>query len=160
MQANNIELDFLANRQPYLPQLAQWYFDEWGVLTKAQSIQVVEARLQEYLNADRIPLVITASIAGELAGAVQLKFREMTIYPDKEHWLGGVYVGEKFRGNKVASTIVRRAIGVARDMGVSALYLQTIRLDGGLYRKLGWKPVEKVMYRGLEVQVMVNRLDK
>jgi GNAT superfamily N-acetyltransferase len=160
MQANTIELQFLADQQQYLPQLARWYFNEWGDLTQAHSIQVVEARLQEYLNADRIPLIIVASIAGELAGAVQLKFREMTIYPDKEHWLGGVYVGEKFRGHKVASTLVMRALALARQMEVNALYLQTLRLDGGLYRKLGWKPVEKVVYRGLEVQVMVNHLNK
>ena len=160
MRAKTIELQFLADQQQYLPQLARWYFDEWGALTQAHSVQVVETRLQEYLNADKIPLVITASIDNELAGAVQLKFREMTIYPDKEHWLGGVYVGQQFRGGKVASTMVRRALTLARGMGIGALYLQTIRLDGGLYAKLGWKPVEKVVYRGLEVLVMVNHLDK
>src|SRR5687768_11519686 len=113
-----IEFDLLAQRKHHLPQLAQWYFDEWGDLTQATSVQTVESRLQEYLNSDKIPLIIIATNAGELAGAVQLKFREMTIYPDKEHWIGGVYVAEKFRGNKLATILVDKAIGLAREMGV------------------------------------------
>jgi GNAT superfamily N-acetyltransferase len=84
----------------------------------------------------------------------------MTIYPDKEHWIGGVYVAEKFRGKKVASTLVSHAITLAWDMGVKALYLQTIRHDGGLYRKLGWKGMDKVVYRGIEVSVMVKHLNR
>ena len=94
----NIEFHFLADQKQHLPQLAQWYFAEWGELTQAASVHIVEARLQEYLNSDKIPLIIVASSAGELVGAVQLKFREMTNYPEKEHWIGGVYVAEKFRG--------------------------------------------------------------
>lgn len=154
----NIEFHFLGDQKQYLPQLAQWYFDEWGELTQAASVDVVETRLYEYLNADKIPLIIVASVAGELAGAVQLKFREMTIYPDKEHWIGGVYVGKKFRSKKVATILIDRALALAQEMGVKALYLQTIRLDGGLYRKLGWKVFDKVIYRGIEVLVMVKKL--
>jgi RimJ/RimL family protein N-acetyltransferase len=154
-----IEFDFLARRKQHLPQLARWYFDEWGELTQAASVQTVEDRLQEYLNYDRIPLIIIATNAGELAGAVQLKFREMTIYPDKEHWIGGVYVGEKFRGRKLATTLVDRAIVTAQEMGVKELFLQTKRLNGGLYRKLGWKAVDRVVYRGIEVAVMVKKLE-
>jgi len=153
-----IEFDFLAQRKQYLPQLARWYFDEWGELTQAASVQSVEGRLQEYLNSDKIPLIIIAVDSGELAGAVQLKFREMTIYPDKEHWIGGVYVGEKYRGRKLATTLVDRAIVLAQEMGVKELYLQTKKMNGGLYRKLGWKVIDKVVYRGTEVVVMVKKL--
>ena len=152
----NIEFSFLADHKHHLPQLAQWYFDEWGKLTSAASVQVIETRLQEYLQVDKIPLILVATCGGELAGAVQLKFREMTIYPDKEHWLGGVYVGTKFRGNKLASALVSRASDFAEEMGVRSLYLQTIKRDGGLYHKLGFKAVDKVVYRGLEVLVMVK----
>jgi len=153
-----IEFDLLANRKQYLPQLAQWYFDEWGELTQAASVYVVERRLHEYLNSDKIPLILLAIQAGELAGAVQLKFREMTIYPDREHWIGGVYVAEKFRGKKLATTLVDRAIVLAQQMGAQALYLQTKRLDGGLYRKMGWRVTETVVYRGIAVAVMVKKI--
>ena len=148
----------LADQQQHLPLLAQWYFDEWGELTQAASVHTVEARLQEYLNADRIPLIVIAENAGELMGAVQLKYREMTIYPDREHWLGGVYVAEKFRNRKVAETLIRKVLALARRMGVQELYLQTIRPDGGLYRRLGWQAVNSVNYRGLDVLVMVKQL--
>jgi predicted GNAT family N-acyltransferase len=121
-------------------------------------VYVVERRLHEYLNSDKIPLILLAIQAGELAGAVQLKFREMTIYPDREHWIGGVYVAEKFRGKKLATTLVDRAIVLAQQMGAQALYLQTKRLDGGLYRKMGLRVTETVVYRGIEVAVMVKKI--
>lgn len=149
-----IELDLLGRRPEFLPQLAEWYFDEWGALTKAESSQSMEQRLQDYLNTDKIPLVVTASSDGTFLGAVQLKYREMTIYPDKEHWIGGVYVGKPFRGHGVASTIIRHVIELARGMGVKTLHLQTLRKDGGLYRELGWQPIEEVNYRGIDVLVM------
>jgi GNAT superfamily N-acetyltransferase len=149
-----IQLELLGQRPEFLPQLAQWYFDEWGELTKAGSPQAMEQRLQDYLNTDSIPLIAIASSDDELMGAVQLKYREMTIYPEKEHWIGGVYVGKAYRGRGVAAAAIEHVTGLARGFGVKTLHLQTVRKDGGLYRRLGWQPVEEVNYRGIDVLVM------
>ena len=70
-------------------------------------------------------------------GVAQLKYREMDIYPEKEHWLGGVYASEKFRRKKIAENIIVRLIDIAKALGVKTLYLQTENLNGGLYRRLG-----------------------
>jgi len=43
-------------------------------------------------------------------------------------------------------------------MGISKLYLQTESLDGGLYARLGWKPVVESDTRGFPVLVMVRGL--
>lgn len=149
-----LRLELLGQRPELLPQLAQWYFDEWGELTKAGSPQVMEERLQDYLNIDKIPLVVVASGEGGFMGAVQLKYREMTIYPEKEHWIGGVYVAEPWRGQGVAAAIIDRVVELALGLGVKTLHLQTIRKDGGLYRRLGWEPAAEVNYRGIDVLVM------
>ncbi|MES2626465.1 MAG: GNAT family N-acetyltransferase [Pseudomonadota bacterium] len=157
---DSFNTEFLANQPQHLPRLAQWYFAEWGELTQAASVQVVETRLQEYLNTDRIPLIMIAENAGELMGAVQLKYREMPIYPEKEHWLGGVFVAEQFRHRRVAETLIRKVLALARQMGVDELHLQTIRQDGGLYSRLGWQAVDRINYRGLDVLVMVKKLGR
>ena len=93
-----------------------------------------------------------------ILGVAQLKFKEMDIYPEKEHWLGGVFVEKSSRGRGVASTLVRETIEIARKLEVKVLHLQTIRHDGGLYKKLGWEPIETVNYKNEEVLVMENKI--
>lgn len=149
-----MELDFLANNKSAVPTIAKWYFEEWGYLMPENSLDEVEQNLRAYLNTDRIPLMILAKRGEEVLGVAQLKFYEMDIYPEKEHWLGGVYVAKKHRGNRIAERIILEVITVARKLGVPKLHLQTEDLSGGLYRRLGWEPIEQVNYRGNNVLVM------
>jgi GNAT superfamily N-acetyltransferase len=149
-----MKLELLANHPEMLPILAKWYFDHWGHHRENHSIAKEIDRLQEYLNINNIPLIVIALEEGELMGAAQLKIREMSIYPEKEFWLGGVYVSKDHRGKRVAEKIIKKIISLAEDFGVTVLYLQTEKLDGGLYRRMGWKPIEQVKYRGLDVLVM------
>jgi len=99
-------------------------------------------------------LAIVAVEADTLIGAAQLKFREMSIYPDKEHWLGGVYVHPHYRNQGVAETLIARVIEIATGLDVNTLYLQTERLNGGLYGRMGWQAIETVNYNGIDVLVM------
>jgi GNAT superfamily N-acetyltransferase len=153
-----MELKFLADNENSIPILANWYFDEWGHLRKGNTLAKVAEKLYDYLNTDKIPLIVLAIDDGEILGAIQLKYREMDIYPEKEHWLGGVYVSENHRGMGIAKNMIRKVISIATEFGVYKLYLQTERLDGGLYRYLGWQPIEQVNYRGVNVLVMEKEI--
>jgi len=149
-----MKLDFLANQEEFIPTLAGWYFKEWGHLSDANSISCVTSKLEEYLNTNKLPLIVVAFDKEELLGAAQLRYREMTIYPEREHWLGGVYVSSAHRNNGLARDIVDKVIEIAQGMNVQELYLQTEDLKGGLYRKMGWRPTETVNYRNVDVLVM------
>ena len=149
---------FLADRPEAIETVAQWYFQEWGHLQEVSSIRKTERILRRFLNRDQIPLILLAVKDEEVIGAVQLKYYEMDIYPNKEHWIGGVYVSEKYRHRKIAEKLVKEATEVARSYHIDTLYLQTQKLDGGLYKRLGWKPVETAMYRGVTVLVMKKKL--
>ena len=149
-----MELDFLANNKTTIPTIAKWYFEEWGYLMKENSLDEVEQNLHAYLNSDKIPLIILAKEGEVVLGVAQLKFHEMDIYPEKEHWLGGVYVANEYRGNKIAEKIILEVISTAKKLGVHKLHLQTEDLSGGLYSRLGWEPIEQVNYRGNNVLVM------
>ena len=83
----------------------------------------------------------------------------MTIYPEKMHWLGGVYVNPDFRGQNIASKLVGQAQNEAIKLGIETLYLQTECLTGGLYAKLGWQIEAHVNYRGVDVAVMQKTLN-
>ena len=111
-----MQFKYLADRTEAIPTLASWYFNEWGHIGKGNTLDKVTANLQEYLQTNSIPLIILAIDKDEVIGAAQLKYREMDIYPEKEHWLGGVYVSKKHRGNKIAKKIVHRLINEAKEI--------------------------------------------
>lgn len=149
-----MKFTYLADNKDAISTIAQWYFDQWGSYVDAPCAGSFVTKLEEYLNTDSIPLVILAQEGEEVIGAAQLKYREMTIYPEKEHWLGGVYVAETHRGKNVASALVKQVENKAKALGVKTLYLQTENLNGGLYAKLNWQKETQVNYRGVDVIVM------
>ncbi|MDJ0926805.1 MAG: GNAT family N-acetyltransferase [Gammaproteobacteria bacterium] len=151
----SLAYEFLADREDALPLIAKWYFDEWGYLKKGATLASTVERLRHSLNRDRIPFILVATADGDIIGAAELKYREMAeMFPEKEHWIGGVYVASKHRGHGFASLIAEEIACRAPAYGVEVLHLQTEMLDGGLYARLGWVPTDQVNNRGLEVLVM------
>lgn len=149
-----MEFAFLCDQPQFIPTIAKWYFDEWGNEVGMQDVAAMQERIESMLNKDRIPLHYIALSQGKPVRVIQLKFREMDIYPEKENWLGGVYVSYDARGKGIAGILIKEGIRLAKSLGVSQLYLQTEKLDGGLYLDLGWKPIEQVNYKGRDVVVM------
>jgi len=149
---------FLADQPDALATIAQWYFDAWGYRVAGSSVDRIKARLQQALNRDRAPLLVLALDDEAIVGVAELKIREMDIYPELEYWLGGVYVPPPHRGKTIASRAVGRVVELAQSFGIETLHLQTEKLDGGLYGRLGWRPLAQVNYRGLDVLVMEKRL--
>ena len=149
-----MEFVYLADQPEAISLVAKWYFDQWGRQHEVTSLKQAEEMLKDYLNDDKIPLLILAKKSDQIVGAVQLKYYEMKIYPQKEHWLGGVFVPEEHRGKKIAEKLVLKAEQVAKKHDVETLFLQTEKLNGGLYKRLGWNLVEKTIYRNKHVSVM------
>ncbi|MGS0683188.1 GNAT family N-acetyltransferase [Shewanella sp. 125m-7] len=148
----------LADNPSALPLIAKWYSDEWGYIGEGRNTKELELKLKDYLNHDKLPLIILAQDGNELMGAAQLRYHEMDIYPEREHWLGGVYVDAKYRGKGVAQALINAVIAKAKTLGVNSINLQTEELSGGLYASLGWQAVEQVIYHGIKVLVMEKLL--
>lgn len=153
-----MNFEYLADHKEAIPTIAKWYFNQWGHIADESSAKETSHKLQEYLNRDKIPLMLLATDGEVIVGVAQLKYQEMDIYPDKEYWIGGIFVPEKYRRNRIAARLIEKVTGVARSLDVNILHLQTERLDGGLYRHLGWQPIEQVNYKGLDVIVMEKKL--
>jgi len=153
-----MKIEHLADNKNLLPIIAKWYYEEWGYLNKEMTLDKEIENLQAYLNKGKIPLIMLAIDEGELLGAAQLKYHEMSIYPDKTHWLGGVYVSKKHRGKGIAQQIILDLIRVAKKMNIKTLYLQTENIGGGLYSQMGWTPIEQVNYHGIDVLVMEKNI--
>ncbi|WP_295520587.1 GNAT family N-acetyltransferase [uncultured Stenotrophomonas sp.] len=142
---------------PERMQLAQWYNAQWGAHT-GMSLQQELEWMNRAQDAEGFPHLIAAFDGADVVGAVQLKRQEMASFPQYEHWLGSVFVADTHRGQGLASQLVEQAVAQAVRMGVSHLYLQTEALDGGLYARLGWVPVQEADNRDYRVLVMVRAL--
>ena len=155
-----MKFEYLADKIELLPVLANWYFEEWGYIEKGRTLEKEMENLQKYLNKESIPMILLATDKGELLGAAQLKCHEMSIYPEKKYWLGGVYVSKNHRGKGIARQIVQELISIAGSLKIKNLYLQTENLDGGLYRRMGWQPIEQVIYHNIDVLVMERDVEE
>ncbi|MGH1366828.1 MAG: GNAT family N-acetyltransferase [Calditrichia bacterium] len=153
-----MQLHLLAEIPDALDIIAQWYYDEWASVFDTKSLDDVKQGLKTYLNTDCMPLIVVAVVDGEIAGAAQLKYHEMDMFPDYEHWLGGVYVADGYRGKGMAEKIILRILEKARDFKVETIYLQTENLTGGLYARMGWEAIEQVHSKGSDVVVMKKSL--
>jgi GNAT superfamily N-acetyltransferase len=154
-----IEFKFLADCVDAIPIISKWYSDEWGHLAQSHTTERPRDRIEDYMNRDEIPFILVAMYDNDLVGAAQLKYREMVeMFPDKEHWLGGVYVAASYRGQGYGAQIVEQIVKIAPSYGVETLHLQTQALDGGLYARLGWTPSAQVTSHGLDVLVMERHL--
>lgn len=151
---------FLADRPEAVPQIARWWFDEWGHLQPGDSIEALTARVRGLLNRDRLPIQIVALVDDEIVGVAVLKLHELfDLYPERDFWLGSVFVAPNFRGRGIGSALAMKIVEIAKSRGIQSLHLQTESLNGGLYAKLGWEKIEQIRHMGYDALVMVKHLE-
>jgi GNAT superfamily N-acetyltransferase len=159
MKISNEDLAFvvLADRQDAIPTVAEWYYEGWGKVP-GNSVEKTIEKIKGKLNRYKPPFHILAVSEDRVLGVAQFKLREMSIYPEKEFWLGSLFVAPEFRNCGVGSALAEKIAAIAKDYGVKELYLQTEALDGGLYKRLGWNVIETTEYNGVQVAVMMRQL--
>lgn len=144
-----------------LPVIAGWYYAEWGAHVAGIALHDEMQKLEVFLQSGELPLLLVALDGDTPIAAAQLKFNERTEHPDRLHWLGGVYVVAAQRGHAVAAALVEELIRRSALLGVREVFLQTEADNGGLYRRLGWQPLESVIHAaGMPVRIMVRELSR
>ncbi len=153
-----MHLALLADHLEAVPIVAKWYFDDSGHKIAGNSLEATCARIKGKLNKTHPPLHVLALIDERPVGVAQWKKFEMPEYPNKEHWLGSVFVAPEYRGGKIGEALAKKVASIAQTNGAKEIYLSTERLDGGLYLKAGWTPYERTISRGDDVLVMIKKL--
>lgn len=155
----SLSFAYLADRLEAVPQIARWWFDEWGHTRPGDSVEALTSRIYGLLNRDQLPIQVVAILEREIVGVAVLKLHEMfDLYPDKDFWLGDVFVSPEFRGRGIGSALVKRIVEIALSKGIGAVHLQTKDLSGGLYTKLGWEEMEQIHHQGYHALLMVKPL--
>ncbi|MCJ8339583.1 MAG: GNAT family N-acetyltransferase [Pseudomonadales bacterium] len=150
----NFESLLLADDPDCASTVAQWYFDQWISQRSDTPLQEVLENVGASVSTLGAPMIVLIKENQQLVAAAQLKIREMKIYPQYQHWLGGVYVRSQNRGMGIAALLVKEVINQAKLANIDTLYLQTEVLSGGIYAMLGFSPLEQVHYEGYDVLVM------
>ena len=147
----------LAERPDLADQVAAWGFAEWGHLNPGETLQRRQVRIKGKMNVDRVPVAFLALDRSDaIVGTASLIFDDLEGDP-RNPWLASVFVPPEQRGKGIASALVRTVEDAARRLGYSRLYLFTTSATR-LYAGLGWRALEKRVYRGEHIQVMDRAL--
>ena len=149
----------LEDRPEFAPVIARWWFDEWGHESPGLTYQATLARVQASLD-EVLPVTVIAVDGGTLLGVAELKSHELyDTFPTLTPWLGGVFVAPAARGCGLAAELVREIERIATGAGFRRLYLDTERLDGGLYAGIGWRALARHERGTRRRLVMERRVD-
>ena len=150
-----MKIEYLADHSERLPEVATLHFKEWPEL--GDSIDAREMRLATCCKREEIPLGVVALDRDILYGFALLVLQDFEIRPNLSPWLAGVFVRPQHRMRGVGSGLVVRIEHEARALGFESLYLYTAHSES-LYKRLGWKVVERCLHNNREYAVMAKAL--
>ncbi len=148
-----IRIARLEGDSPHVAILAQWTHDTWGHLHPGRSLDTAIALLREECGPGGVPSVFVALQGYTRVGTASLVADDMSDRRDLTPWLASVFVPPEWRGQGIASRLVRRVEDEAQAHGVAHFYLYTPDQQP-LYRRLGWRDIEARDYGGEAVTIM------
>ncbi|WP_156054226.1 MULTISPECIES: GNAT family N-acetyltransferase [unclassified Thiomonas] len=125
-------------------------------LLKMTSLLAIEERLAARSQAHEVPFTLVAlSAENDFLGTASIKRFELPAHPDKEHWLGEVFIPKGLRGQGIGSSMIAECIKRSLDLGVQALYLYTPDQQR-LYERFGWQEAVQTVVNDEAVSIMVR----
>ena len=100
----DVRISHLIEHPEYVPQLAQWLFEQWDFILGKKNPETRIEKLTVQMNRDELPIAWVAHGNGQLFGTAALSVDGPEGREDLTPWLSGVFVGSHFR---------RRGIGAA-----------------------------------------------
>jgi predicted N-acetyltransferase YhbS len=154
---DDITLQRLTADDPNVPLVATWTFKAWGHLHPGLTQQQAIERVRAECGHCGVPSIFVAMQGETPVGTASLLADDMSIRREFTPWLASVFVAPQWRGQGIASGLVKRVEAETIESGIRHFYLYTPDQQA-LYRRLGWQDVEKLEYRGETVTVMSRLL--
>ena len=133
--------------------VAGWLFREWGHLSPGSSHQRAIDRLSERIGSTGVPLALVAFESGQPIGTASLVASDMDTHPQFTPWLASVYVPPEFRLHGIGSALCRSIVSELNRLKITRAYLMTPNKEA-YYQGLGWRTIEREIYRRELVAVM------
>ena len=151
----DIAIHPLLDHAVAIPNIATWFYDEWGEIYSEKTQVAVQRRIETWLTPNQIPTSLVAVQGNHVVGTVALKESELE-FPYTP-WLAGLYVIPRLRRNGIGALLVDAAEQKAVSLGVGDLYLYT-PVSQAFYERLGWSTLEHRRLPNGPVTVMSKRL--
>ena len=154
-----VRISYLIEHPEYIPQLAQWLFEEWDSILGERTPEARVKKLQTHLNRDKLPIAWIAHANDQLLGTAALRAHDLEGREDLTPWLGGVFVGARFRRQGVGAALCATVEHGARSRGIHTLYLFTLDKQAW-YSHLRWTPLGPCVWHQRPGDIMCKRLQK
>ena len=156
-EMRRFQISYLIEYPHYIPQLAQWLFEQWKAILDEQTLEVRIKKLKTHMNRDQLPIAWVAHANGELLGTAALREHDLEGREDLTPWLGGVFVGAQFRRCGIGTALCTTVQEAARSRGVQTLYLFTLDKQAW-YSRYGWKVLAPCVWRERPGDIMAKKL--
>jgi len=152
-----VRISYLIEHPEYIPQLAQWLFEQWGSTLGEKTPEARTKGLQAHMNRDKLPIAWVAHANGQLLGTAALRVDELEGREDLTPWLGGVLVGSHFRRQGIGAALCAAVEDEARSRAIPTLYLFTLDKQAW-YSRLGWSILGPCVWQQRPGDIMCKRL--
>ena len=153
----DLRIGFLIDHPEYLPQLAQWLFEQWDGILREKTPDVRIRKLKAHMNRDQLPIAWVAHANGQLLGTSALRVHDLEGHEDLTPWLGGVFVGSQFRRRGIGAALCATVEKVAQSRGIETLYLFTLDKQEW-YSRQGWKVLAPCVWHERPGDIMLKNL--
>ncbi|MBB6521218.1 GNAT family N-acetyltransferase [Pseudoteredinibacter isoporae] len=148
-----MNIEPLADHKHLIPEIAELHQSEWEHLNPAVTIEKRIASINRAATPQGIPSIFIALEDSEFCGSAALVQQDLETHPELSPWLAAVYVKENWRKQGIATSLVQHCEREAQLAGIKKLYLYT-EFATQLYASLGWKVLERLTHRGIEIDLM------
>jgi GNAT superfamily N-acetyltransferase len=152
-----IRISYLIEYPEYIPQLAQWLFEQWGTMLGEKTPEARIESLKAHMNRNELPIAWVAHANGQLFGTAALRVDELEGREDLTPWLGGVFVGPHFRRRGIGAALCATVESAARSRGTRKLYLFTFDKQAW-YSRLGWTVLSPCVWYQRPGEIMCKQL--
>ena len=152
-----VQIGYLIDHPEFVPQLAQWLFEEWDSILGEKTAESRIKKLRVHMNRDELPIAWVAHTNGQLLGTAALRVHDLERREDLTPWLGGVFVASQFRRRGIGAALCATVEEDARARGIGTLYLFTLDKQTW-YSRLGWSLFVPCVWHGRPGDIMCKSL--
>ena len=118
---HGVRISYLIEHPEYVPQLAQWLFEQWDFILGEKNPETRIEELREQMNRNELPIAWVAHGNGQLFGTAVFRVDGPEGREDLTPWLSGVFVGSHFRRRGIGAALCAHAEDEARSREIQAL---------------------------------------
>jgi GNAT superfamily N-acetyltransferase len=152
-----VRISYLTEHPEYIPQLAQWLFEQWDAILGEETPDARINKLKAHMNRDKLPIAWIAHANGQLLGTAALRVHDLDGREDLTPWLAGVFVGSRFRRQGIGAALCAAVEDEARSRASHTLYLFTLDKQAW-YLRLGWTVLGLSVWHQRPGEIMCKQL--